>query len=73
MRKRGNVSAEVKNKIYIRTFGCQMNDYDSERMYRLMERSGWESVSSPNPIPARRRLIPEFFPASQMALPLDIG
>jgi len=28
-------------KVYIRTFGCQMNDYDSEMMAGLFERDGW--------------------------------
>ncbi|MCB9478499.1 MAG: tRNA (N6-isopentenyl adenosine(37)-C2)-methylthiotransferase MiaB [Deltaproteobacteria bacterium] len=39
--------SEAPKKIYIRTFGCQMNDYDSERMYRLMEREGWQRQAEP--------------------------
>ncbi len=34
----------MTKRIYIKTFGCQMNDYDSERMYRIMEREGWRRV-----------------------------
>ncbi len=30
-----------KYRIYVETFGCQMNDYDSERMVRLMEDHGY--------------------------------
>ncbi len=37
---------ERPRKIHVRTFGCQMNDYDSERMYRLMEREGWVRTSA---------------------------
>ena len=28
-------------KIYIKTYGCQMNVYDSERMYELMQPHGY--------------------------------
>lgn len=34
-------------KFYLRTFGCQMNDADSEVMKRLLEREGCGKVDSP--------------------------
>ena len=35
-------------KIYIKTYGCQMNVYDSERMYELMRPHGYISTSHYN-------------------------
>ncbi|MFW9972763.1 MAG: hypothetical protein ACFFDF_21435 [Candidatus Odinarchaeota archaeon] len=32
---------------YIKTFGCQMNDADSEVMERLLEREGYGKIDSP--------------------------
>ncbi len=32
---------------YIRTFGCQMNEHDSERMAGMLEASGYRAVDSP--------------------------
>ncbi|MBZ0274331.1 tRNA (N6-isopentenyl adenosine(37)-C2)-methylthiotransferase MiaB [bacterium] len=40
--------APANRRIFVRTFGCQMNDYDSERMYRLMEREGWSRTGTPD-------------------------
>ena len=34
-------------KLYIKTYGCQMNVYDSERMSGLLESSGYETTDSP--------------------------
>ena len=34
-------------KIFIRSFGCQMNDADSEVMVRLLEREGYRKIDSP--------------------------
>ncbi|MBE8162917.1 MAG: tRNA (N6-isopentenyl adenosine(37)-C2)-methylthiotransferase MiaB [Bdellovibrionaceae bacterium] len=33
-------------KVYISTYGCQMNDNDTERMYSLLEMADYEPVSS---------------------------
>jgi len=35
------------SKKSIRTFGCQMNDADSEVMDRLLEREGYRKIDSP--------------------------
>jgi len=37
----------TKKKLYIKTYGCQMNVYDSERMADAMGASGYETVDSP--------------------------
>jgi tRNA-2-methylthio-N6-dimethylallyladenosine synthase len=34
-------------RVCIETFGCQMNDYDSARMLRLLEAEGYERVAEP--------------------------
>lgn len=36
----------AKKKIFLRTFGCQMNDRDSEIIYGLMLDRGWEKAES---------------------------
>jgi len=33
--------------VYIRTFGCQMNEYDSQRMAGLLRMSGFKTVNDP--------------------------
>ncbi|MDQ2094572.1 tRNA (N6-isopentenyl adenosine(37)-C2)-methylthiotransferase MiaB [Rhodalgimonas zhirmunskyi] len=35
-------------KLYIKTYGCQMNVYDSERMSEALGGTGYEEVSSPD-------------------------
>jgi tRNA-2-methylthio-N6-dimethylallyladenosine synthase len=36
------------NKVFIRTFGCQMNEYDSDKMADVLRaQSGYESVADP--------------------------
>ena len=39
---------ENQKKFYIQTFGCQMNEYDSERLRGELEREGWKPVPSYN-------------------------
>jgi len=36
----------VNDSVFIRTFGCQMNEYDSCRMLKLLESSGYSAASS---------------------------
>ncbi|PIV76613.1 MAG: tRNA (N6-isopentenyl adenosine(37)-C2)-methylthiotransferase MiaB, partial [Rhodobacteraceae bacterium CG17_big_fil_post_rev_8_21_14_2_50_65_11] len=34
-------------KLYVKTYGCQMNVYDSERMAEALGSEGYEQVASP--------------------------
>ncbi len=36
-------SPPTKKKVFIKTFGCQMNDYDSGKMQALLQHDGFES------------------------------
>ncbi|HGG64245.1 MAG TPA: tRNA (N6-isopentenyl adenosine(37)-C2)-methylthiotransferase MiaB, partial [Rhodobacteraceae bacterium] len=36
-----------QKKLYIKTYGCQMNVYDSERMAEALGASGYEQVEAP--------------------------
>ncbi|HJV89108.1 MAG TPA: tRNA (N6-isopentenyl adenosine(37)-C2)-methylthiotransferase MiaB [Holophagaceae bacterium] len=36
----------MSQKFYIETWGCQMNDHDGERLAGLLEKQGYEAVSS---------------------------
>ena len=38
----------MNKKLYIKTYGCQMNVYDSGRMRDLMVKEGYETVDEPN-------------------------
>jgi len=38
---------ENRPKVYIKTFGCQMNEYDSEIMAGLLENSGYHLTDNP--------------------------
>jgi len=38
--------ADVK-KLYVKTYGCQMNVYDSERMVEAMGAAGYTETQSP--------------------------
>ncbi len=40
-------------RVYIRTFGCQMNDADSEVMERLLEREGVAGRAHPRDWPGK--------------------
>ena len=37
----------TKKKVFVRTFGCQMNGADSEVMERLLEKEGYRKIDSP--------------------------
>ena len=34
----------MSQKIFIKTFGCQMNEYDSNRIYDSVKRIGYEKT-----------------------------
>jgi tRNA-2-methylthio-N6-dimethylallyladenosine synthase len=36
----------MKPRVYVQNFGCQMNDYDVERMVELLRKDGYEPASS---------------------------
>src|SRR6185503_3525991 len=36
----------MPKKLYLRTFGCQMNEYDSQKMAELLATEGYEQVGS---------------------------
>lgn len=39
------IKIENKEKYYIKTFGCQMNEFDSERISYLLENDGYEKTT----------------------------
>ncbi len=41
------MSDTPRKKVYIKTFGCQMNDYDSGKMRALLAERGYVAVSDP--------------------------
>ena len=47
MSKKSKVSEKSSQEVYIRTYGCQMNEYDSEIMAGLLENSGYHLTDSP--------------------------
>jgi tRNA-2-methylthio-N6-dimethylallyladenosine synthase len=42
------MSNTLKKKVYIKTFGCQMNEADSERMLALLERDNYQATGDAN-------------------------
>jgi len=41
------MNAPVPKKLFVRTYGCQMNVYDSERMTEALSGAGYEAVDAP--------------------------
>ena len=39
-------SLKNKKKIFIKTFGCQMNEYDSNRIYDTVKKIGYEKTET---------------------------
>ena len=39
--------AEMQKKVFIQTFGCQMNVHDSEQMLALLKQAGYEPTEAP--------------------------
>lgn len=39
-------SREAKQGVYIRTFGCQMNEYDTQKLYKILEKD-YQPVDAP--------------------------
>ena len=44
---KGQMGAKVKKRLFIKTYGCQMNVYDSTRMADVLAPLGYEAVESP--------------------------
>ena len=40
----------MPKKIYIKTFGCQMNEYDSNRLSDLVKKVGYSRIEDPNDV-----------------------
>ena len=39
---------DKKRNLFIKSYGCQMNEYDSERMVEILEKHNYSSVDEPN-------------------------
>ncbi len=44
--KSESVPAEAKPGVYIRTFGCQMNEHDTQKLYKILEKD-YQPVDAP--------------------------
>ena len=42
--QRDSDNLKKKNKIFIKTFGCQMNEYDSNRIFESVKKIGYEKT-----------------------------
>ena len=40
-------SKDKKKSLFIKSYGCQMNEYDSERMLEILEPFNYSSVAGP--------------------------
>ncbi len=47
MKKKEHNYSKNSPKVYIRTYGCQMNEYDSEIMAGLLNNSGYHLTDNP--------------------------
>ena len=42
------ITQDKKRNLFIKSYGCQMNEYDSERMIEILEKHNYSSVDEPN-------------------------
>ena len=42
----------MKQKVFIKTFGCQMNVYDSNRIFDLVKKIGYEKTEKYEDVPS---------------------
>ena len=61
----------MADKLYIKTFGCQMNEYDSEKMADVLREShGYELTDAPeNAVKRIRRVTGRVLPSFLQACP----
>ena len=44
----GNSAGEASGTFFLETFGCQMNDHDSEKVAGVLASRGYRQVASPD-------------------------